>query len=225
MLTLLKSSNMKNLEITYLSVNTLVDYKSNAKTHSPEQVEAIANSIVEFGFNNPILIDEVGEIIAGHGRVLGAKLAGMDQVPCIVLEDLSEVQKKAYRIADNKIHELGGWDLEKLSLELNAINDEGFDLDLTGFDPDELNRLLAESGEDANYSSEGLLFDEEDNNDSKSDSEEKLDQRQRFAFLVSTQEAGTVLNALKKAMGDNYLNSYDEAFIEIIRIYNKYADE
>ncbi len=216
---------MKNSQITYLSVNTLAEYEGNTKTHSPEQIEAIANSIVEFGFNNPILIDEVGEIIAGHGRVLGAKLAGMDQVPCIVLEDLSEVQKKAYRIADNKIHELGGWDLEKLSLELNAINDEGFDLDFTGFDPDELNRLLAESGEDANDSSEGLLFDEEDGNESKSDSGDELDQRQRFAFLVSTQESGNVLNALKKAMGDNYLNSYDDAFIEIVRIYNKYADE
>ena len=216
---------MKNLEITYLSVNTLAEYKSNVKTHSPEQVEAIAKSIVEFGFNNPILIDEVGEIIAGHGRIMGAKLAGMDQVPCIVLEDLSEVQKKAYRIADNKIHELGGWDLERLSLELNAINDEGFDLDFTGFDPDELNRLLAESGEDANYSSEGLLFDEEDSNESKSDSENESDQTQKFTFVVSNQEAGNVHNALKKAMGDNYLNSYDEAFIEIVRIYNKYADE
>src|SRR5512138_3242586 len=110
-------------------VDRLVPYARNARTHSPEQVAQIAASIVEFGFNAPILVDSNAGIIAGHGRLLAARKLGLDEVPVVVLDHLSETQRRAYIIADNKLTELGGWDAEALSLELKDLQDAEFDLD------------------------------------------------------------------------------------------------
>jgi hypothetical protein len=111
------------LQIDYIDVSSLVDYAKNARTHSAAQVTQIANSIREFGFNNPVLIDGKGEIIAGHGRVLAAKQLNMEQVPCVMLGHLSERQKRAYVLADNKIALNSGWDFAKLSDELSYLAD------------------------------------------------------------------------------------------------------
>jgi len=122
----------------------LIPYARNARTHSGQQIAQIAASIREFGFTNPVLIDEEDGIIAGHGRVLAAHLLGLDEVPCIVLAHLSPMQCRAYVIADNKLALNAGWDLEMLSLEIGEIGEAGFDLNLTGFDEFELVELFAE---------------------------------------------------------------------------------
>ena len=120
------------------NIKDLIPYCNNSRTHSDEQVQQIASSIKEFGFTNPVLIDEQGGIIAGHGRVMGAKKLGLNKVPCIVLDGLSEAQKKAYIIADNKLALNAGWDDELLRVEVEHLKELDFDLTLTGFNLDEI---------------------------------------------------------------------------------------
>ena len=115
-------------------IEQLKPYENNARTHSDKQVEKIARSIEEFGFINPVLIDSNYGIIAGHGRVEGAKALGMEEVPCLFIEDLTDEQKRAYIIADNKLALDAGWDKELLLFELEELKDLDFDISLTGFD-------------------------------------------------------------------------------------------
>ena len=129
-------------KIEWVDTGSLIPYAKNSRTHSETQVAQIAGSIKEFGFNNPVLIDETGSIIAGHGRVLAAQKLGLQTVPTITLEHLSETQRKAYVIADNRLALNAGWDDQMLTLELNDLKDDGFDLSLLGFDADEMNALL-----------------------------------------------------------------------------------
>jgi DNA modification methylase len=129
------------MQIKEVAVDKLIPYAKNSRTHSPEQVAQIAASIKEFGFRNPILVDGVG-IIAGHGRLMAAQKLGLDQVPTIDCSDMTESQKKAYIIADNKLALNAGWDNAMLIIEMQELEDEGFDLSLLGFDDKELNALL-----------------------------------------------------------------------------------
>lgn len=129
-------------KIDYLLVNTLIPYANNARTHDDAMVAQLAASIKEFGFRNPILVDGVG-IIAGHGRLLAARKLGLDKVPTIDCSDMTETQKKAYIIADNKLALNSGWDTNLLSLELQELDTNGFNLELLGFDSKELDELLA----------------------------------------------------------------------------------
>jgi DNA modification methylase len=128
--------------IERIGVETLLPYAKNSRTHSDEQVAQIAASIKEFGFNNPILIDKENTIIAGHGRLLAARRAGMVDVPCIRLDHLTETQRKAYVIADNRLALNAGWDNEMLTIELNELLADDFALDILGFDQNELDALL-----------------------------------------------------------------------------------
>lgn len=121
-----------------VKIKKLKPYKNNARTHDNSQIEKIAKSIQEFGFINPVLIDSDYGIIAGHGRVEGAKRLGMVEVPCIFVEDLTEEQKRAYIIADNKLALDAGWDYELLQIELDELDSLNFDFTLTGFDNLEL---------------------------------------------------------------------------------------
>ena len=121
-----------------VKITDLRPYENNARTHSEKQVEKIANSIQEFGFINPVLIDSNYGIIAGHGRVKGAERLGMVEVPCLFIEDLTEEQKRAYIIADNKLALDAGWDYELLQIELDELDNLNFDFTLTGFDRLEL---------------------------------------------------------------------------------------
>jgi len=129
-------------EIEMLDADSLIPYANNTRTHSEDQVVQIASSIKEFGFTNPILVDADNGIIAGHGRVLAARKLDIAEVPCIRLDHLDERQKRAYIIADNKLALNAGWDDELLALELGALDEDGFDLSLTGFDKDELSALM-----------------------------------------------------------------------------------
>jgi DNA modification methylase len=124
-------------------IDKLRPYERNPRTHSDAQVDQIAASMVEFGWTNPILIDENAGILAGHGRLLAARKLGLAEVPVIRLEHLTEAQKRAYLIADNQLALQAGWSEELLAAELAWLRDERFNLDLTGFDPSELERLLA----------------------------------------------------------------------------------
>lgn len=128
-------------KIEWQSVEKLIPYAKNARTHSDEQVAQIAGSIKEFGFNNPVLVDKDNSIIAGHGRVMAARKLGMDKVPVVILDHLTESQRKAYILADNRIALNSGWDSSMLSVELQDLKDD-IDLSLLGFDPDELDSLL-----------------------------------------------------------------------------------
>lgn len=130
--------------IEYVSIDALIPYARNSRTHSDEQVAQVAASIREFGFTNPVLIDGTDGIIAGHGRVLAARKLQLDSVPCIRLVHLTETQKRAYIIADNKLALNSGWDDELLKLELDELKLEGFDLELTGFSLDEIDALSPE---------------------------------------------------------------------------------
>lgn len=214
---------MTKLNIVYRSVNTLRLYADNAKTHSPEQVEAIARSITEFGFTNPVLIDEVGEIIAGHGRVLGARLAGISQVPCIVLADLTEDQKRAYRLADNKIHELGGWDFDKLASELSALDSHGFDLDNIGFDSQELSSLLdVDTGflPDNPTESTDVMDEAPDKEPEQADvNESDRDHYSYFKCEMLDQNKMRLIEVLNEIMKDNYFERTEEALMELVRLY------
>jgi DNA modification methylase len=134
---------MKDPQIEMMPLASLTAYDKNSRTHSPEQVKQIAASLREFGFTNPVLIDSSGGIIAGHGRVMAAESMGMVVVPCLRLAHLSEAQKRAYIIADNKLAENAGWDMDILRLELGELNEIGYDLDLLGFEAVELKDLLA----------------------------------------------------------------------------------
>ena len=124
-------------------IEKLRPYERNPRTHSDEQVDQIAASMVEFGWTNPVLVDEQGGILAGHGRLLAARKLGLAEVPVIRFEHLSEAQKRAYILADNQIALQAGWSEELLAAELAWLRDERFDLDLVGFDASELERLLA----------------------------------------------------------------------------------
>lgn len=124
-----------------VSLSSLIPYARNSRTHSPEQVAQIASSMKEFGFTNPVLIDEKGGIIAGHGRVLAAQKLGIEEVPAIELSHLTETQKRAYVIADNKLALNAGWDDEMLRLEFDELKEAGFDLELTGFTLEEIDGL------------------------------------------------------------------------------------
>ncbi len=128
---------------TTRKVSELIPYANNARTHSDTQIQQIASSIKEFGFTNPLLIDEKNGIIAGHGRLLAARLVGHEEVPCILIDQLTEAQKKALVIADNKLALNAGWDEKLLSLEIQTLADMEFDIGLLGFEGEELDKLLS----------------------------------------------------------------------------------
>ena len=119
-------------------VEALIPYAKNSRTHSDAQVAQIAASVREFGWTNPVLVDGESGIIAGHGRILAARKLGMDEVPCIELAGLTDAQRRAYIIADNKLALNGGWDEDMLRLELEELGELGFDLDLIGFTDEEI---------------------------------------------------------------------------------------
>ncbi len=133
------------LQMESWPIARLIPYARNARTHSEQQVAQIAASIAEFRFINPVLIDPDGGIIAGHGRVLAARKLAYSHVPVIVLDHLTENQRRAFMLADNKLTLNAGWDADMLRLELEALAEQNFNLDLTGFEQGEIDELLAEA--------------------------------------------------------------------------------
>ena len=129
-------------EMTLVSIDKLIPYINNARTHSPEQINKLRSSLREFGFINPVIVDKDYNIIAGHGRVIAAKAENFTEVPCVLVDHLTEAQKKAYIIADNRMALDAGWDEELLRVEIEALQAEAFDVSLTGFDDKEISDLF-----------------------------------------------------------------------------------
>lgn len=134
-------------EMQLVPIAKLVPYVNNARTHSPEQIMKLRSSLREFGFINPVIIDRDFGVIAGHGRILAAKEEGITEVPCVFADHLTEAQKKAYIIADNRMAMDAGWDEELLRVEIEALQADAFDLSLTGFDEKELVGLFGDDSE------------------------------------------------------------------------------
>ena len=134
-------------EMQLVPIEKLVPYVNNARTHSPEQINKLRSSLREFGFINPVIIDRDFGVIAGHGRILAAKEEGITEVPCVFADHLTEAQKKAYIIADNRMALDAGWDEELLRVEIEALQAEAFDLSLTGFDEKELSDLFKDEAD------------------------------------------------------------------------------
>ena len=129
-------------EMKLVPLDKLIPYANNARTHSPAQINKLRSSLREFGFINPVIIDRDYGIIAGHGRVLAAREEGISEVPCVFADHLTEAQKKAYILADNRMAMDAGWDEELLRIEIEALQAEAFDIGLTGFDESELSKLF-----------------------------------------------------------------------------------
>ena len=149
------------------STDSLIPYARNSRTHSKEQVSQIAASIKEFGFNAPIAIDSDGGIIAGHGRVLAAQQLKLKEVPVVVLDHLTEAQKKAYVIADNKLALNADWDYEQLKIELEELKESDLDLSLIGFNDKELSTILNTNDFKPSELSGGVELDTEDYSEDK----------------------------------------------------------
>src|SRR5262245_14410855 len=130
------------MNIEHKSVQELRPYPNNARTHSKKQLAQIARSIEKFGFCNPVLVDDSGQILAGHGRVEAAKLLGIDTVPTCRLSHLTNAEKRAYILADNRLAERAGWDQEVLAIELQALIELDFPIELTGFEMPEVDIIL-----------------------------------------------------------------------------------
>ena len=151
---------MPTLQINYKSTENLIPYANNSRTHSDDQINQVASSIKEFGFTNPVLIDEQGGIIAGHGRVMAAKKLGLAEVPTITLEGLTKAQVKAYVIADNQLALNSGWNFDILNLEVESLTEMGFDVSLLGLSdlmPDELDEKENNSLSDVKDEDQFLL--------------------------------------------------------------------
>jgi len=204
-------------------ITDLLPYINNARTHSDEQVLQIAASIKEFGFNNPILITSDNSIIAGHGRVMAAKKLHLTDIPCIELDHLSDTQRKAYILADNKLALNAGWDDNLLAFELQELENQNFDLSLIGFSDKELSSLLDIAAADGIYSNKisvptyeprnkkppiADLYNEEKAIDLIADIKDSKLQKAEKDFLMSAASRHIVFNYSKIA--DFYAHSSKE---------------
>lgn len=154
-------------EIELIDPDDLIPYQNNPKEHPQWQIDKLASSIKSYGFDQPIVVDQANEIIKGHGRLQAARKLGLDEVPVIQRDDLSQAKAKASRIADNKTHMDTGWDIDSLALEFEELEDEGFDPEETGFDPEEVDSIIEQQDFDIDE-----FFEAEDEGEFVDDSTE-----------------------------------------------------
>jgi len=184
------------LKIEYRNLAEIKTYGSNARTHDPMQVRQLAASIKEFGFTNPVLIDEDGTLIAGHGRLAAANMIGLVDIPTITIAGLTDAQRKALVIADNKLALNAGWNFEMLATEIDALNDADFDLSLLGFDQAELNDLIGTP----------VLPPEPQN-----ESQDPGDETQKLTFELNAEQFFSVTKALNLGIDIGMLDSSNNA--------------
>lgn len=197
----------KKTKITYVPVDELKPYDYNSRKHSDSQIKQIAKSITEFGFTNPVLIDDKSTIIAGHGRVDAAKTLGLTEVPCIVMDGLTDNQKRAYVIADNKISDNSEWDYDILKFELKELEEVGVDYDLLGFDQSDFDELFPEIEE--------IVSDKVNTNKHSIDDYEASTIRQ--VILVYTEyQYKLIVEALKDYCKKNAIGSNTEAVTDLL---------
>ena len=188
---------------TNVLIKELQAYDKNSRTHSDAQINQIVNSIKEFGFTNPVLINDKKEIIAGHGRVEAAKNLGLDSVPCVVLTGLTDAQKRAYIIADNKLALNADWDYDLLKDELDALKTDDFDLELLGFSFDEL--FLIENKQDSNDDS----FGNDGSTESNSAAFSKIE------FVLSEANKNFIIQKLNNEKKSKNLETLSDALVSI----------
>lgn len=198
------------LAIVYVETGGLIPYARNSRTHSAEQVSQIAASIKEFGFTNPILTDGESGVIAGHGRLMAAQKLGLTQVPTIDLSHLSEAQKRAYVIADNRIALNSSWDEDMLKIELEDLQDFEFDLGLLGFNPGELSTLL---GSDDDLFDEDLELDEDDEEKDKTKTDEGYAE---FAIVLTVDNKELLLKKLNAIKNEQALDTNEDALMWMV---------
>lgn len=213
----------QKLKIVYRDVAELNPYENNSRKHSDSQIEQIAKSIDEFGFNNPILLDGESGIIAGHGRFHAALVLGMDKVPTIDLSHLTDLQKRAYIIADNKIALNGEWDVELLGIELDALNAADVDLGLLGFSPDDLQRISDDRDLEA-IKRMGDADDDEDEDEPEEKAEPTTEGRTGpelfpLSLMLEHVQREVVFAALKKAKKAHDLETSSQAIWAICKEY------
>lgn len=178
--------------IEHIATDALIPYARNSRTHSPEQVEQLGRSIQQFGFTNPVLIDEHNTLIAGHGRVMAAQRIGLEVVPAIRLLHLTDAQRRAYVIADNKLAEQAGWDMGTLAREVEDLMAESFDIGPLGFGDAELAALLNQP-------------DEEPDQEAPTPTPEKpFNYREKFAVLVECKDEATQAEVFDKLVRQGY---------------------
>lgn len=231
---------MKKSELQHRNTDELVPFAGNARTHSEQQIEQICESIKKFGFYNPVLIDESGIIIAGHGRIMAAKKMGLATVPTMVIFDLTETERRALTLADNKISLNSSWDMEKVREELSALAESDIDLDLTGFYDFEIESLLRDdldilppnvvtsfveidSNESKHDDSNDEFLSEEGNDDivfekTKEVAEEKL---ALFEMSMSVDNKNDLFNALNIIKNDNGFNSLEESIMYLVTLWKE----
>jgi site-specific DNA-methyltransferase (adenine-specific) len=183
------------MELIKKKVSDLIPYINNSRTHSEEQITQLISSIKEFGFTNPILIDKENSIIAGHGRLLAVKRLGHEEVPCIIISGLTKTQIKALIIADNQLALNAGWDLEKLSVEIEGLKDEDFNIDILGFNDDFIKDLLFKENQG--------LTDEDDVPETSEQSITKLGDIWKLGNHKLICGDSTLLNSYEKLFGEN----------------------
>ena len=208
----------KQIQVTYKSVDSLIPYINNSRTHTEEQVAQIAASIKEFGWTNPILLDGDNGIIAGHGRLRAAVKLSITKVPCINLAHLSDIQKKAYVIADNKIALNSGWDIQILALELDALRDADLDLGLLGFSEADLSRMADDQDL---VKLNNMVDDADDENDEAHEGDTDKPDSELFplSVMLEHEQRDTVFKALKKAKNEHYLDTSGQALWVICKEY------
>ena len=178
-------------DLPTIRIDELVPYANNAKIHGPEQIEQLRRSLREFGFVSPVLIDEDKNLIAGHGRVEAARAEGMTEVPYVTVSELSEAQRRAYIIADNRLSETGEWDAARLKFEMEELNSLSFDTSLTGFTMDEIETIHVSAHERAKPAAEGNHFWGDVESESSEDYEEFVD---KFKPKLTTDDCYTPQN-------------------------------
>ena len=204
---------LKSFTVEYLATTALIPYEKNSRKHTEMQLEKIVSSIKEFGFNNPVLIDDDNGVIAGHGRLEAAKRIGFDKVPCIRLSHLDDAKRRAYVIADNRLTEIGGgWDEDLLREELQAIKEEGkIALNLTGFTEEYLNELLRDATE-AELKASG---DESERGPRVTD-----DQYADFSLVCQHTTKLLVISTLNEIKAAHNFGKMEDAFIYLCEFYN-----
>ena len=199
------------MELQTRKVSDLIPYINNSRTHSEEQINQIIGSIKEFGFTNPILLEEENGIIAGHGRLMAVQKMGWSEVPCVTIKGLTKTQIKALNIADNQIALNAGWDLEKLSLEIDGLKEGNFDVNILGFDNDFLSSIVIDEN---NIETSMPVLNEGDK-----------PPYQQITFTIHEENFPFIKTALNKAKSTDIINDLDDninakAIIEICKFYD-----
>ena len=205
----MKKQNIHNIE--NISIEKLIPYARNSRTHSEAQVAQIAASIREFGFTNPVLIGNDNDIIAGHGRVLASRKLDLKEIPCIRLSHLTDTQKKAYIIADNRLALNAGWDDEMLKLELQDLMHQGVNTEVLGFSEEEIAYMTSDGSESETLTSEETSRTPKDN----AESVKEADSRQ-IIFVYSQTEYNKVIEAMEQYAEANQLANDSEVLSHLM---------